>query len=180
MEPYYDPQESHVNQIASGAMWQDLLVRFQQAERLTQSEYPGFCAEAVISGVWPGRAHGNDLLDACLEARCAGLAGIAFIPTPYKREATRDQWHEICSWAERAGSAGLGITVHAGEFSPANIRSALGAPGITRIGHAIHAAFNPALLEELAEAQVTAECCLTSNVVIGQYRHSKIIRLRPS
>ena len=37
MEPYYDPQESHVNQIASGAMWQDLLVRFQQAERLTQS-----------------------------------------------------------------------------------------------------------------------------------------------
>ena len=180
MEPYYDPQESHVNQIASGAMWQDLLVRFQQAERLTQSEYPGFCAEAIISGLSPGRPHGAERLRACVESRSVGITGIAFIPTPYEREATRDQWHEICSWAERAGSAGLGITVHAGEFSPANIRSALGVPGITRIGHAIHAAFNPALLEELAEAQVTAECCLTSNVVIGQYRHSKIIRLRPS
>ena len=66
MEPYYDPQESHVNQIASGAMWQDLLVRFQQAERLTQSEYPGFCAEADHFGSCglEGRM-GTTCSDAC-------------------------------------------------------------------------------------------------------------------
>ena len=57
--------------------------------------------------------------------------------------------------------------MHAGEFSTANIRSALRVPGVTRLGHAVHAAFDTALLDEMGEAGVTVECCLTSNVVLG-------------
>ena len=152
---------------AGWAMWPDLMPRFREAERLTQTVYPDFCAEAIISGVWPGRPDGMEVFDACLQARYAGLAGIDFIPAPYEREADRAQWEEVYAWAERATDVGLGITVHAGEFSPANVRSALGVPGIARIGHAVHAAFNAELLDALGEAGVTVECCLTSNVVLG-------------
>ena len=152
---------------AGWVLWPDLMPKFREAELLTKTKYPGFCAEAVISGLSPWRPDGNVLLDACLEARWAGLAGIDFIPTPYEREAKREQWDETYSWAERAASVGLGITVHAGEFSPANILKALGVPGVSRIGHAVHAASDSVFLNEMDKAQVTVECCLTSNVVLG-------------
>ena len=149
------------------ATWPDLMSRFREAELLTQTEHPGFCAEAIISGISPGRPEGNDVFDVCLDASSDGLAGIDFFPLPYERETEGDQWDAIYSWAERAVAAGLGITVHAGEFSPANIRRALGVPGVTRIGHAVHSVNDPLLLDDLLEAEVTVECCLTSNVILG-------------
>ena len=152
---------------AGWVMWPDLIPRFREADRLTQTAYPDFCAEAIISGVSPGRPDGHSVFNACLEARHAGLAGVDFFPVPYEKEAERAQWEEFYAWAERAAAVGLGITIHAGEFTPANVRSALAVPGVARIGHAVHAAFTTALLEELKKAQVTVECCLTSNVVLG-------------
>ena len=152
---------------AEWVKWPDLIPRFREAERLVQSSYPDFCAEVIIFNIWPTRPDSNIVIDACLEAEKAGLAGFDFVSTPYEREAERAEWKELYSWAERVAGVGLGITVHAGEFSPANIRSALGVPGVTRIGHAVHAAFDASLLDELGEAGVTVECCLTSNVVLG-------------
>jgi adenosine deaminase len=61
----------------------------------------------------------------------------------------------------------LGITAHVGEFSPANILTALRVPGLTRLGHLVYAASDPRLLEAVARSGVTAECCLTCNVVLG-------------
>lgn len=148
-------------------MWPDLMPKFWESERLTRTKFPGFCAGAIISGLSPERPDGHEVLNACLEARKAGLSGIDFIPMPYEREAGRDHWNTIYSWAERVGDAGLGVTVHAGEFSQANIRTALSVPGVTRIGHAVHAAYSTSLLNELIEAQVTVECCLTSNIILG-------------
>ena len=117
-----------------------------------------------MSGV---RTPQPDVMDACLEARRAGLAGIDLIPTPYEREADPAEWKKLYSWAERAAGVGLGITVHVGEFSPANVQSALRVPGVARLGHAVHAAFDTDLLDQLGKAGVTVECCLTSNVVLG-------------
>jgi adenosine deaminase len=62
---------------------------------------------------------------------------------------------------------GLGITAHAGEISTANIAAALRTPGLTRIGHATHAADDPRLLDLLARSGTTVECPLTCNVVLG-------------
>ena len=149
---------------AEWVKWPDLMPRFREAERQVQGSYPDFCAEVIASGV---RTTQPDVVDACMEAREAGLAGIDLFPAPYEREADPAEWKKLYSWAERAAGVGLGITVHAGEFSPANIRSALRVPGVTRLGHAVHAAFDTALLDEMAEAGVTVECCLTSNVVLG-------------
>ena len=152
---------------AEWVKWPDLMSKFREAEDLVRNDHPNFVAEAVISGISPARADAQDVIDFCLQAQSDGLAGIDFLPVPYETEADGECWRKIYSWGELASGVGLGIAVHAGEFSAANIRSALGIPGLTRVGHATHAAYDPTLLSELAEARVTVECCLTSNVVLG-------------
>lgn len=68
----------------------------------------------------------------------------------------------------RARDAGLGITVHAGEFAgPAGIWAAVYQLGATRIGHGIRAAEDPSLMDRLREQGVTLEICPTSNVRLG-------------
>ncbi|MDQ7820703.1 MAG: adenosine deaminase [Armatimonadota bacterium] len=67
-----------------------------------------------------------------------------------------------------ARDGGLGITVHAGEFSgPASVWTAVYQLGAHRIGHGIRAAEDPDLLELLRERQVTLEVCPTSNIALG-------------
>jgi len=68
----------------------------------------------------------------------------------------------------RARDAGLGITVHAGEFAgPAGVWAAVYQLGAQRIGHGIRAVEDPALLERLRDRGVTLELCPTSNVRLG-------------
>jgi adenosine deaminase len=80
-----------------------------------------------------------------------------------------------------AADAGLGCTVHAGEWAGAeSVRAGLGLP-VTRIGHGVRAIEDPALVEELAERGVVLECCPTSNVVLGafaSYEDHPLPRLR--
>jgi adenosine deaminase len=68
-----------------------------------------------------------------------------------------------------AAEAGLGCTVHAGEWDgPDSVWAALDLP-VTRIGHGVRAIEDPALVEELARREVVLECCPTSNVALGLY-----------
>ncbi len=68
----------------------------------------------------------------------------------------------------RARDAGLGITVHAGEFTgPAGIWTAVYQLGASRIGHGIRAVDDPVLLDRLRDRGVTLEICPTSNVRLG-------------
>ena len=70
---------------------------------------------------------------------------------------------------EIAAEAGLGCTVHAGEWAGAeSVRAALGLP-VTRIGHGVRAIEDPALVEQLAQRGIVLECCPTSNVVLGAF-----------
>lgn len=65
----------------------------------------------------------------------------------------------------RARDAGLHVTVHAGEASgPDSVRQAVEGLGAERIGHAVRAAGDPALLDLMAERGVAIEANLTSNV----------------
>lgn len=143
----------------------DFMPLFREAERQVQQHYPRLCAEAVLSGLWPSR-HDPDgsLLRTCVAAARHGLAGIDLIPVPFDTEA---DWVTVDHWVAQASEAGLGITVHAGEFSPANIAAALRLPGIRRLGHAVYAATSPHLLDAVAKSGVTVECALTCNVVLG-------------
>jgi adenosine deaminase len=71
---------------------------------------------------------------------------------------------------ERAADAGLGCSVHAGEWAgPDGVRGALDLP-VSRIAHGVRSIEDPALVEELAGRGIYLECCPTSNVVLGIYR----------
>jgi adenosine deaminase len=68
-----------------------------------------------------------------------------------------------------AAEAGLGCSVHAGEWAGAeSVRAALDLP-VTRMGHGVRAIEDPALVAELAERGIVLECCPTSNVVLGVF-----------
>jgi adenosine deaminase len=68
----------------------------------------------------------------------------------------------------KARTAGLGVTVHAGEFAgPAGMWTAIYQLGASRIGHGIRAADDAPLLDLLRERHVTLELCPTSNVRLG-------------
>jgi adenosine deaminase len=68
-----------------------------------------------------------------------------------------------------AADAGLGCTVHAGEWAgPESVRGALELP-VSRIAHGVRSVEDPSLVAELAERGVVLECCPTSNVVLGIY-----------
>ncbi len=68
----------------------------------------------------------------------------------------------------RAGEAGLGRTVHAGEAGgPENVWTALRELGVDRIGHGVRAVEDPKLVEHLVAEQVPLEVCPTSNIRTG-------------
>jgi adenosine deaminase len=70
---------------------------------------------------------------------------------------------------EIAAGAGLGCTVHAGEWAGAeSVRAGMTLP-VTRIAHGVRAIEDPALVDELAERGLVLECCPTSNVVLGAF-----------
>jgi adenosine deaminase len=68
-----------------------------------------------------------------------------------------------------AADAGLGCSVHAGEWAgPESVRGGLELP-VSRIAHGVRAIEEPELVAELAERGTFLECCPTSNVVLGIY-----------
>src|ERR1700733_3021374 len=68
-----------------------------------------------------------------------------------------------------AAGAGLGCTIHAGEWAGADsVRAALSLP-ITRIAHGVRAIEDTDLVYELEARGTVLECCPTSNVVLGVY-----------
>jgi adenosine deaminase len=143
----------------------DFLVLFREAEQRVRDRFPQFVAEPILSGLAPSRVdRWETVLPLSIQAARQGLAGLDIIPDPYDTEA---DWSGVARWTEELAAAGLGITVHAGEFSTANVEAALGLPGVRRLGHAVFAAREPRLLEALAQSGVTVECCLSCNVLLG-------------
>jgi adenosine deaminase len=68
-----------------------------------------------------------------------------------------------------AADAGLGCTMHAGEWAgPASVRGALTLP-VTRIDHGVRAVEDPALVAEIVARGIVLDTCPTSNVVLGVY-----------
>lgn len=71
---------------------------------------------------------------------------------------------------EIAAGAGLGCTIHAGEWGgPESVRAGLSLP-VTRIAHGVRSIEDPELVSELAARGTVLECCPTSNVVLGIYQ----------
>ena len=65
---------------------------------------------------------------------------------------------------------GFGCTVHAGEvLGPESVRAAIRDLPVTRIGHGVRSAEDPALVAEIARRGIVLEVCPGSNVALGLY-----------
>lgn len=86
--------------------------------------------------------------------------------------------HHFLEHFRRGRDAGFRITVHAGEAAgPESVWQAIRELGAERIGHAVRATEDPALMDYLAEHEVGIESCLTSNVqtsAVAGYRSHPI------
>ena len=116
----------------------------------------------LVRDTGPERCAGT--LEQVIEvAPDAGIVGItiggsehAFPPGPY------------AGVYRRAGEAGLGRSVHAGEAGgPENVWTALDELGADRIGHGVRAVEDPALVDRLVADRVPLEVCPTSNLRTG-------------
>lgn len=68
---------------------------------------------------------------------------------------------------EIAREAGLGITIHAGEFGGwESVKAALDHIKPARIGHGVRAIENPDLVKRIADEGVVLECCPGSNIAL--------------
>lgn len=71
---------------------------------------------------------------------------------------------------EIAREAGLGITVHAGEFGGwESVQDALDHLRPARIGHGVRSIENPDLVRRIAAEGIVLECCPASNIALGLY-----------
>src|SRR6266851_1778913 len=149
----------------------DFMDLFREAEERVQAHCPRLRAEAIgYVEVWDDaeRLGAEEVkLNACLRAARDGLGGIDLLVRPYDATEDPELWGTAYRWAERAASAGLGLTVHVGEFATNSIAAALRTPSLRRIGHGTHVADDPQLLDDLARSGVTVERALTCNVVLG-------------
>ncbi|MFD2083298.1 aminodeoxyfutalosine deaminase [Actinopolymorpha cephalotaxi] len=139
---------------------------FRTAEHQVQTVHPHLRAEALA--VFADLTAPADYLarkaDACVRAAAEGLAGVDFIVTPYGSDA---DWSVAYRLAEPLAEAGLGITAHAGELTTADLPAAARMPGLTRIGHGVHAAYDPSLTQLLLDREVTLEVALSCNELFG-------------
>lgn len=75
---------------------------------------------------------------------------------------------EFAPFFQTLRSAGLHVTIHAGEFAGSEaIWQAIDDCGAERIGHGCAAAQDPALLRRLAQDRIAVEVCLSSNFFTG-------------
>lgn len=139
-------------------------------------------AVAVVEAVVDGIAAG--VRDFEVKVKLIGILSRTYGPeaTSKELEALLSQQEAICAldlagdeahfpakWFQehfrRARDAGWHITVHAGEItSPDSIWHAIRELKAERIGHALSAVEDPALMDYLAEHSICVESCLTSNV----------------
>jgi len=69
-----------------------------------------------------------------------------------------------------AHESGYGCTVHAGEvLGPESVWASIRDLPVTRIGHGVRSADDPALMEELARRGIVLEVCPGSNIALGLY-----------
>jgi adenosine deaminase len=68
----------------------------------------------------------------------------------------------------RARAAGLGVTIHAGEWAGSDsVWNAIGNLGAQRVGHGIHVLEDPAMVQVLIDRNITLEVCPSSNILSG-------------
>lgn len=147
--------------LAQGADWSGLLASVHSALRTLSK--PSMRAILLVNRDSPEGfvAQCRDQIDAGLPWTFVGL-DVAGDETRYPETPMLP---ELFTAARKAG---LGVTVHAGEFGAiAEVWRAVDELGATRLGHAVAAATSSTLLARLARDRILVEVSVTSNLALG-------------
>lgn len=97
------------------------------------------------------------------ERKDQGIVGLDLAGKEWETEAA--PFREVFAASKEAG---LGVTVHAGEWAGAEgVRHAIEAMGADRVGHGVRVMDDPAVVALARERGLVFEVCLTSNVQSG-------------
>jgi adenosine deaminase len=106
---------------------------------------------------------GERVLEAALAHCHSGVVGVDLAGQEAGFSA-----EPFCPLFAQAKEAGLGVTIHAGEWDGAsNVRNAVESLSADRIGHGIRALEDPSVVALLVERGTVLEVCPTSNVQSG-------------
>lgn len=145
------------------AAWRDYLAAIEDAAATARKTH-GIILRGIITNI---RHFGPDAARPI--ALCAAETAGDFI-VGYGMGGDESVGHAgDYKWAfDCAREAGLQLTSHAGEWGgAASVRETIRDLGVSRIGHGVGAATDPALVEDLAERGIHLEVCPGSNVALG-------------
>ncbi|MHA6347697.1 adenosine deaminase [Roseivivax sp. CAU 1761] len=145
------------------AAWRDYLAAIREAADAAERDF-GIVLRGVVTCI---RHFGPDR--AKRSALCAAeTAGDWIVGFGMGGNENAGRQKDFAWSFDAAREAGLALTTHAGEWrGPAEVAEALDVLRVSRVGHGVRAAEDPALLERLAEEGVTLEVCPGSNVALG-------------
>lgn len=110
---------------------------------------------------------GKQALQAALDFRTQGVVGFDLAGNEHIFPA-----RPFADLFQEAKQSGLGLTVHAGEWSGANnVREAIVDLGADRIGHGVRIVENSSVVGLAQEHGTVFEVCPTSNLQTGSVRH---------
>ena len=109
------------------------------------------------------RALAEEITSLSIERAGKGIAGLDLAGDEVRFSAL-----PFADLFQQAKAAGLGITIHAGEWGPAeNIRQAVEVLGADRIGHGVRVLEDPQVVALVRERGTAFEVCPTSNYQTG-------------
>jgi adenosine deaminase len=181
-EDYRDITYEYLSECADGgAIYVELTASPDHARDvgLSDDEHLGGIAQGIDDARRDHGIEGRILISAVrnsgVENAIAVAQHAAELPHPYVvgfSMAGDEAGYPASLFAEPyaiASAAGLGCTMHAGEWAgPESVREAMTLP-ITRIDHGVRAVEDPLLVREIAERGLVLNTCPTSNVVLGVF-----------
>lgn len=160
-EFFTSPDHAEKSGLSPGAYTQALGEGMLRAKAKT-----GIESRMIVTGV---RHVGVEAIEAAARfaARCGHPLVTGFGVAGDERHGHFDDYLRAF---EIAREAGLGITIHAGEFGGADsVKGALDHIRPSRIGHGVRAIEDPSVVRRLAEEGVVLECCPGSNIALGLF-----------
>ncbi|MGR3503637.1 adenosine deaminase [Pseudaestuariivita sp.] len=143
--------------------WREYLAAIEEAATEAERD-DGITLRGIVTCI---RHFGPD--QAKKSAMCAAETAGDFI-TGFGMAGAEDMGEQKdFVWSfDAAREAGLRLTSHAGEWrGPEEVRAAIRDLGVERIGHGVRGSTDAQLVEDIAEAGITLECCPGSNVFLG-------------
>lgn len=162
VELFFSPHAHLAHGVAYATMLEGILDGFRRAREIS-----GLVAMLIPAHSRElGPEQGERFLDMVLDERPPEVIGIGldyneapFPPAPFAR-----------LW-ERARSAGLNVTAHAGESGPAgHVRDSIDLLGVSRIDHGYHVVDDPALVDRCRESQIPFTCCPSTTLATTVWR----------